>query len=642
MNKPERPVPKETFAHHYGANHPAMQKTGLGLMIGAIGVVFGDIGTSPIYTLRECFVQTGLGVDAANVYGFLSLIFWALTIVVTIKYAMLLLQANNRGEGGIMALGALALHGVRRKPYLRPVIFFIAIAGMALFYGDGMITPAISVLSAVEGLEIFSADLHDFVVPLSILILAGLFAVQRFGTRLLGLIAGPVTLVWFITLGILGIVQLSSMPGVLAALSPHYALLFFTGHPEFALVVLGAVVLCVTGAEALYSDLGHFGPRPIRRGWVYVVYPCLLLNYFGQGALLLADPSAIESPFYKLVPAWGVLPLVVLATLATIIASQAMITGAFSLTQQAIQLGLLPRMQISHTDLEHRGQIYIPRVNLFLAIGVVLLVLSFQNSSSLAHMYGLAVTGTFLCTTLLFLVVMKRLWRRGWLFTGVLGGTFLIVDAAFFSANLIKVPDGGWVPLLVGLCILITMLTWKRGRAVLVANRRSVSATVPELMQRIEVERPARVPGTAIYMAYLPDVVPYPLLYNLDHNKVLHDRVVLLTVRMEDRPVIHEDERIIIGEEGKGIWHLVIRYGFTESPRILSALAIARRQGFQVNVAESTFFLGRDRIVVGRNPPMARWRMMLFAWMAHTSTSASDYFNLPRARVIELGAQIVL
>ncbi len=627
------------FAHHYGKNHPSQQKNSWGLTIGAMGVVFGDIGTSPLYTLRECFTQTHLEIGVPNVYGFLSLIFWALTLVVTVKYIIFMMQANNRGEGGIMALAALAQHGTRRKPRLSFGILAIAVLGMALFYGDGMITPAISVISAVEGLKVFSPTFSHMVVPLALIILVGLFSVQRFGTRIVGYIAGPVTLVWFATLAGLGVWHIIDNPAVLAAINPYYAFLFFVDHGDVALLTLGAVVLCVTGAEAVYSDMGHFGPKPIKAAWFRAVYPALLLNYFGQGALLLSDPTTIESPFYNLVPTWGVLPLVLLATLATIVASQAVITGAFSLTQQAISMGLLPRMRVLHTDGEHKGQIYIPRVNWMLMLGVVLLVLGFRTSADLAHMYGMAVTGTMLCDTLLLLVIVYKIWRKKWLAL-VLGAVFLAVDGAFFGANLLKITEGGWLPLSAGLAIFALMMTWREGRAFLVARRRAASMTVAEFMQKIDVERPHRVHGTAVYMAYLPDVAPYPLLHNYEHNKTLHERVVLMTVRTEDRPVVDDAHRVVVGEEGNGVWHLIVRYGYTETPRILGALAIARRQGFSLNVAETSFFLGRDRVVASRRPPMAAWRMALFMWMAHTSTSASDYFNLPRARVVEIGAQI--
>lgn len=630
------------FAHHYGAKHPKLSQNSLGLTIGAIGVVFGDIGTSPLYTLRECFTQTGLGLDVPTVYGFLSLIFWALTLVVSLKYASFLLSANNRGEGGIMALAALAGHATQRVPWMRAAVVCLAVIGISLFYGDGMITPAISVLSAVEGLKVVSPHFEELVIPLTLTILVGLFVIQRQGTGLIGRFAGPICLVWFVALALMGVYNILKHPEVLLAVSPNYAVDFLLTHTNVALLAIGTVVLCITGAEALYSDLGHFGLRPIRRAWFWVVFPGLLLNYMGQGALLLESPTAIENPFYMMVPDYLTLPLVVLATLATIIASFAVITGAFSLTNQAIQLGLLPRMQVLHTAAEHQGQIYTPTINWLLLIGVVFLVLAFPSSSQMAAMYGVAVTGTMLMTSLLALVVIRGLWRRSWAFTICVGLLFVGVDLAFFGSTMLKFAHGGWVSVLIGAIIFTVMMTWKKGREVLVKKRREQSMAVAEFIAKIEREKPVRVPGTAIYMAFLADVAPYPLLYNLEHNKVLHDRVILLTIRTEDRPNVPESERLILGEEAHGVWHLVLRYGFMETPRILHCLGLAKKEGLAIDFSDTTFFIGHDRLVMSGHPPMARWRMRLFFWLAHTATSATDFYKLPAHRVLELGAKIKL
>lgn len=635
--------PKTSFAHHYGDQHPHQKRTNLGLTLGALGVVYGDIGTSPIYTLRECFTQSGAAVDPLNVYGFLSLVFWALTFVVSFKYVYFLMQANNRGEGGIMALAALTLQATTRRPRLKHFIFIVATLGLALFYGDGIITPAISVLSAVEGLKTFSPYFADLVLPIALVLLIGLFAAQKLGTRLLGHISGPVMFVWFLTLGALGFYQISQMPDVLVALNPYYGLAFLLTHGYASFLAIGAVVLCITGAEAIYSDMGHFGPKPIRQSWHWVVYPGLVLNYFGQGALLLANPAAINDPFFNLVPEAGILPLVGLATLATIIASQAVITGAFSLSNQAIQVGLLPRLNVRHTDAHHRGQIYVPQINWLLMIGVIILVLSFRSSGAMAEMYGVSVTGTMLATSILILLVMKYIWRKSWLFAGAIGGLFIAVDLLLFGSTLLKVHHGGYVSLLIAGGIFIIMMTWRRGRELVMARRRGISLSLPDLLSQLDKKMPHRVPGTAIYMAFTEDTTPYPLLYNLGHNKVLHECVLLLTVRTEDRPHVPAGERLLVAEERHGVWHIIIRYGFMERPNVMDALRHAKETGLlKADIDHASFFIGRDRLVMGTQPVMSRWRMRLFFWLAHNAVSPTDYYRLPPGHVLEVGTQVAL
>ena len=483
------------FAHHYGDQHPHHKQGGIGTALGAMGVVFGDIGTSPLYTLRECFTQSGAGLEISSIYGFLSLIFWALTFIVSFKYVFFLLRANNRGEGGIMALAALVLQGLRRRPSLRLFVFGVSTLGVALFYGDGMITPAISVLSAVEGLSVFSHVFSDLVLPIAFCIIVGLFTIQRYGTRTIGKIAAPVMVVWFGALAAMGIYQIMGKPYILMAINPYYALQFICLHTETAMLGLGAVVLCVTGAEAIYSDMGHFGPKPIRAAWYVMVYPSLLLNYFGQGALLLSHPEAIDNPFFNMVSEGWVLPLVGLSTLATIIASQAVITGAFSLSNQAIQIGLLPRMTVRHTDAHQRGQIYIPQINWLLLGGIILLLMNFHTSSALASMYGVAVTGTMLATSILIVLLLKIVWRVSWLPVILFGGLLILVDLVFFGSTMLKVHHGGYVSLLIGTTVFVVMMTWRRGREMMLRVRKKESQPLAEFIDQIERHPPVRVPG---------------------------------------------------------------------------------------------------------------------------------------------------
>jgi KUP system potassium uptake protein len=613
----------------------------LPLVVGAIGVVFGDIGTSPLYTLRLCFRADGpLALTPAHIVGILSLIFWSVTIIVTIKYAIIIMRADNQGQGGILALMALALQKPRSARH-RAVLLALGVAGAALFYGDGMITPAISVLSAVEGLKIATPLFDPYIVPITVVIVIALFSVQRWGTAMVGAFFGPIVCLWFLVLAILGAIQIVQEPGVLRALSPHYALALFIEAPVVAFILLGAVVLAVTGAEALYTDMGHFGRRPIRLAWLYLVFPALMLNYFGQGALLIRDPGAIDNPFFRLVPEWGLYPLVALSTMATIIASQAMISGAFSLTRQAVQLGLCPRMEIRHTSESEIGQIYIPQVNWLLLVCVLILIIGFRSSDNLAGAYGVAVTGAMLTDTLIAFVVVRSHW--GWTLPKALlvFGAFLVVDLAFVGSNLLKIPEGGWFPLLMGLAIFQLLSTWQRGRRILVTQLRDIAVPLDGFLGRVGDKHPLRVPGTAVFLTADANNVPFCLLHNLKHNKVLHQRVILLSVTTESVPVVHERDRIEIEDLGKGFHRLIVRYGFTQSPNVPRALATAaERMGFAFNMMDISFFLGREKLVPSKRPHMSGWRERLFIWLQRNAVSATDFFRIPSNRVVELGAQV--
>ena len=548
-----------------------------------------------------------------------------------------------------MALAALALQGLKKKPRLRYFVIVASTLGVSLFFGDGIITPAISVLSAVEGLQVISHWFGELVLPITLVIMVGLFAIQRRGTRFIGKISAPVMLAWFLTLASLGLWHVAESPSVLIALNPLHALRFAIDFPRMALMGMGAVVLAITGVEAIYADMGHFGPRPIRHAWYGLVYPALVLNYFGQGALLLRDPAMLDNPFFRMVPPAFVLPLVILSTFATIIASQAVITGAFSLSSQAVQIGLLPRLNILHTDAHQRGQVYVPQVNWLLLAGIMLLLMNFHSSSALAGMYGVAVTGTMLMTSLLILIILKRVWRRSWFTTIAVGGTFLIVDLAMFAATVVKVEHGGYITLLIGGAICVMMLTWRSGHEMLRRRRRADSLELPALLKQLRGENePLRLPGAAVYMAFMADVVPYPLLYALRYNHALHEVVVLLTVRgEEDRPMVPEADRVIVAEEEAGFWHIITRHGFMERPNVRQALFTAMENGLRLDPEQTTFFVGRDRLVLAENPTpdmqvMAKWRKWLFIWLANHSTSATDYYRLPPARVLEVGAQVEL
>ena len=613
----------------------------LPLAIGAVGVVYGDIGTSPLYTLRLCFTADGpLELTPTHIVGILSLIFWSVMIIVTLKYAMLIMRADNQGQGGILALMALALQksGSKRQ---QAIILLLGVTGAALFYGDGMITPAISVLSAIEGLKVATPLFEPYIVPITAAIVIALFSVQRHGTASVGAFFGPVVCVWFVVLAILGLIQITQHPGVLRGLSPHYAIAFFIERPVVAFVTLGAVVLAVTGAEALYADMGHFGRGPIRLSWFFLVFPSLMLNYFGQGALLIRDPAAIDNPFFRLVPDWGLYPLVILSTLATIIASQAVITGAFSLTRQAVQLGLCPRLEIRHTSESEIGQIYIPQVNWLLLVCILVLIYGFRSSDNLASAYGIAVTGTMMIDTIVAFVVARSHWAWRLPKAGLIFGGFLIVDFLFVSSNLLKIVDGGWFPLAIGWLIFQLLVTWQRGRKILVTQLRDIAVPLDGFLTRVTDKHPVRVPGTAVFLTADANNVPFCLLHNLKHNKVLHQRVILLSVTTESVPVVHERDRIEIEDLGKGVHRMRVHYGFAESPNVPRVLAAAaERMGFAFNMMDISFFLGREKLVPSKRPHMSGIRERLFIWLQRNAVSATDFFRIPSNRVVELGAQV--
>lgn len=615
------------------------------LSLTALGVVYGDIGTSPLYALRECFKpEYGLAPTQGNVQGVLSLIVWSLIIVVSVKYIVFIMRADNRGEGGILALLALLLQRTHRAAdsRIRAVLISLGLFGAALLYGDGIITPAISVLSAVEGLNVAAPGLNRWVVPLTCLILFGLFTVQRFGTARVGATFGPVMLLWFLAIGALGFAELVKNPSVLAALNPIHALGFFFEHSLRAFFVLGAVVLAATGAEALYADMGHFGKRPIRLAWFCLALPCLLLNYFGQGALLLRDssPAAKDSPFYMLAPASLALPLVVLATAAAIIASQALISGAFSLTQQSVQLGYTPRVQIIHTSRREMGQIFVPEINWMLMVGCLLLVAAFKSSTALGAAYGIAVTGTMVITTILFAVVARSHWNwpRWAVWAFAIG--FLAVDLAFLAANVVKIEHGGWVPLALAVVVFTLMATWKRGREILGEMLRRASLPLNLFLEDVERRKPPRVPGTAVFMTSSAEGVPVVLLHHLKHNKVLHEQVVLMSVKSEEVPEVPDAERVQLESIGHGFWRLTAHYGFMESPDVGEILEAASAAGLHARPSETSFYLGRERLIPTGRSGMRKWRKKIFSLMSRNARSATEFFNIPPNRVIELGTQL--
>jgi len=614
-----------------------------GVLLAVLGIVYGDIGTSPLYAFKvalEHFQRDGLHPN--DILGILSLIFWSLVLVVTVKYVLLVMRADNRGEGGILALMALAQRGIR-NPRLRSAITLVGIAGACLFFGDGVITPAISVLSAVEGLQVVDQRLHLFVVPIALVVILGLFLFQWSGTSIMGRVFGPITLVWFLVLSALGIAEIAANPAVLLALSPTYAVHTIVNHQWIALIALGSVVLAVTGAEALYADMGHFGARPIQRAWLFFVLPALALNYFGQGALVLAHPEAIANPFYLLAPEWFRLPLVFLATAATVIASQAMISGAYSVARQCMQLGFMPRLTVRHTSSTEEGQIYLPQVNWALLVGVVVLVLAFRTSNSLAAAYGIAVTGTFLCTSILAAVVFRR--HFGWRLpaVAVVFGGFFLLDLVYFTANVLKVPQGGWVPLLLGMALMALMTTWKRGRDLLLDRWKQDSLPLTSFLARLPQSRTVRVPGMAIFMTGNSDYVPSALLHNLKHNKVLHERVLFVTVVNTDTPTVPAAERSTVTPLAEGIHRVIVRYGFMESPHLPRDLAaISSSAGLDFDPLQASYFLGRETLVAAARPRMPIWRLWLFLVMARNSISATEFFRIPTDRVVELGVRVAI
>ncbi len=610
------------------------------LTLGAVGVVYGDIGTSVLYAIKEVFGSGHVAFTPENVYGILSIFFWTLTVIVSIKYVLLVLRADNNGEGGLVAMLALASQAVKDRPELRRILLIIGIFGTSLFYGDGVITPAISVLSAVEGLEVISPAFEKYVIPATLMILFALFAVQKRGTAGIGKFFGPITLVWFAALALLGAAQIITNPIILKALSPHYAVMFMWFNPGTTFIILGAVVLCVTGAEALYADLGHFGKKPIRLAWFAVVMPALTLNYFGQGALLLSNPEAVKNPFYLMAPEWALVPLVLLATMATVIASQALITGAFSVTKQVIQLGYLPRLNIEHTSVRDTGQIYIPLVNWGLFVTIVLAVVMFRSSSNLAAAYGIAVCTDMLITTILTFYVIRYGWKYPlWLCLSATG-VFFVVDFAFFASNLMKLFAGGWFPLVIGGIIFTLMMTWKQGRALLNEKLRADAIDLPGFLEAVFISPPARVEGTAVFLTAEPGAVPNALLHNLKHNKVLHEQNLFVTVRNHEVPWIGMDKRLAIESLGHNCWQVVIHYGFKNDPDLPKALEHMRTRGCELEVMTTSYFLSRDVVVPSIGSGMAPWREKLFAQMHHNASAAADFLNLPNNSVVELGSKI--
>ena len=611
------------------------------LTVGAVGVVYGDIGTSVLYAVKEVFGSGHVPFTHLNVYGVLSIIFWTLTIIVSLKYVALVLRADNHGEGGLVAMLALASQSVKDKaPALRKWMLLIGIFGTCLFYGDGVITPAISVLSAVEGLEVVSHTFKRMVIPITLVVLFVLFWVQKRGTAGIGRFFGPIMLVWFATIAALGVVHIVGHPEILTALSPHHALQFIWRQPGTAFIILGAVVLCVTGGEALYADMGHFGKKPIRVAWFSIVMPCLTLNYFGQGALLLAEPRAVRNPFFMMAPDWLTLPLVGLATMAAVIASQALISGAFSVTKQVIQLGYLPRLQIRHTSTKDKGQIYMPFVNWALFAMIVLAVVLFRSSSNLAAAYGIAVTLDMLITTVLTFFVIRYGWGYPLWLCVLATGFFFAIDLAFFSSNLLKLFDGGWFPLLIGGCIFMLMITWKDGRDLLISTLRTSAIDLKAFLESVFMAPPVRVEGTAVFMTSQTDVVPNALLHNLKHNKVLHEQNLFVTVRSHEVPWIGMDKRLQVDALGHDCWQIIVHYGFKNDQDLPKALALLTGRGIKLNPMSTSYFLSRDIVTPTLGSGMMLWREKLFAQMHHSATAAAEFLNLPSNAVVELGSKV--
>jgi KUP system potassium uptake protein len=638
------PVPHHERRHV--EEHPTGKRFAF-LTLTALGVVFGDIGTSPLYALKECFKpEYGLTPTAENVYGVLSLIIWSLILVVSFKYIVFIMRADNRGEGGIVAMLALILKRDSEHRRGRVVLISLGLFGAALLYGDGVITPAISVLSAIEGLTVQNQDLESLVVPLTVVIIVGLFMVQRHGTTRVGSAFGPIMALWFLAIGGLGLAEVVRDASILAAINPIWAVRFFAHHDLHAMIVLGAVVLAVTGAEALYADMGHFGKRPIRTAWFWMVFPALLLNYFGQGSLILGNPAAAVNPFYNLAPAYLLLPMVALATAATIIASQALISGAFSLTQQCIQLGYCPRMSIVHTSAKEFGQIFVPEVNAALGVGTVLVVLGFQSSSALGAAYGIAVTGTMTVTTLLFFVIASRRWH--WPLWRVVSLTllFLVIDLSFLGANAIKIEHGGWVPVLLAIVLYTLMTTWKRGRAILRERLQEITMPLDAFLKSLSSGKILRVPGTAVFMTSEAAGAPVVLLHHLKHNKVLHEQVVLLSITTAEVPEVRDNDRVAMERLEHGFVRATAVYGFMESPNITEVLGLLQQGGLKAKPMETSYYLGREQLIPRQKAwkeggmTMSVWRKKLFAVMARNALSAAAFFQLPPNRVVELGTQI--
>jgi KUP system potassium uptake protein len=618
--------------------HPGL----LTLTLGSLGVVFGDIGTSPLYAFREA-TAAAVGEDGvpdrAMVLGILSLILWALTLIVSIKYIVLLLRADNNGEGGTLSLMALAQRGLGRQS---PWVLVLGMVGAGLFFADATITPAISVLSAVEGLKVVSPRFETFVLPLTLIIIFGLFAVQRTGTGRVSAFFGPITAVWFIVLGLAGIVSIAENPSVLAAVNPLYAVSFLISYKFIGFLTLGAVFLAVTGSEAVYTDLGHFGRRPIRTAWFSLVFPALALNYLGQGALVLNDPSTRENPFFLLYPEWALIPMVVLATAATVIASQAVISGAFSLSRQAIQLGLLPRLRILFTSETQTGQIYIPRINWLLFFSVIILTVLFGSSANLASAYGIAVTATMVVDALLAYIVVRHCWSWPLGVAAAVIGPFLFIEGAFLAANSLKIAQGGWVPILFGVLLVTVMLTWRKGTGILAAKARRQEVSLTDFIRRFETKSPHRVPGTAIFLTGDPSGAPTALLHNLKHNKIIHERNIILSIRTEQTPRVAADERVKIEELSPAFQRVIMSFGYMETPNILKGIAACRRQGLAFDIMSTSFFLSRRALKASPHSGMPVWQDKLFIALAGSADSATDYFHIPAERVVEIGAQVTI
>ena len=610
------------------------------LTLAAIGVVYGDIGTSPLYALKEVFAHGRVPLNPDNILGILSLAFWTLTVVVSLKYVALILRADNNGEGGLIAMLALASQAVKDRPVLRSRLLLLGIFGTAIFFGDGVITPAISVLSAVEGLEVVEPGLHRFVVPLTLVILTVLFAAQRFGTGVVGRFFGPITLLWFAVLAVLGLVHIAQHPAVLVALSPHYAVGFLLAQPGVAFVALAALVLCVTGAEALYADLGHFGKKPIRLAWFAVVMPALVLNYFGQGAMLLQHPENVGNPFYEMAPAWALYPLIVLATLAAVIASQALITAAFSVTKQAIQLGYLPRLRLLHTSVRETGQIYVPFVNWSLYVCIVIAVVVFGSSSALASAYGIAVTIDMTITTVMTFFVIRYGWKLPLWLCLAATGCFFVIDIIFFAANAVKILDGGWFPILIGVVMFTLMTTWQQGRHLMSERLRDEAIDLPVFIESLFIHPPLRVPGTAVFLSAEKGATPFALLHNLKHNKVLHAQNVFATVRHHEVPWIGFDRRVEVEALGHDCWQVVLHFGFKNDPDVPEALQLLAGRGIVLDDMETSYFLSRDSVVPTFARGMWLWREKLFASMHRNAAAAADFLYLPANRIVELGSKV--
>ncbi|RUT25267.1 potassium transporter Kup [Asaia sp. W19] len=630
----------------FGAAEDLHKKAPVGLagLLGVLGVVYGDIGTSPLYAFQASVQIVGSirhPAESWEIMGIESLIFWALMLVVTIKYVMLVMRADHNGEGGIIALMSLAQR-VCKSPQYRWFFGIVGIGGACLFFGDGIITPAVSVLSAIEGIEVSVPSASHIIIPVAIIILIALFSAQALGTGKIGRAFGPIMMIWFLTLAVMGVHSIMQTPGILMALSPYYAAQFVLYHGWLAFIALGSVVLSVTGAEALYADMGHFGRAPIRYAWLFFVLPSLTLNYLGQGALLLRDPAALQNPFYHLAPGWAQIPLLLLATMATVIASQAGISGGFSLCRQLIQLGYLPRMRITHTNAEEEAQIYLPVFNWVLALGSILLVLSFRSSSALAAAYGIAVTGTFMCTAVLAMVVFRRVFNWSAPLAGLVFGFFLLSDGTFFAANVLKIPDGGWVPLAIGVSATILMTTWARGRSLIRARQLADSLPMASFLARLPQSRTVRVPGMAVFLTANPDTVPTCLLHNLKHNKVLHDHVLFVTVQNLDQPEAERGHRAMVQELAPNIHRVIVRYGFMEMPNLPKALSELNAAGVEFDAIQASYFVSRELVVRSTLPKLSIWRMWLFLVMVRNAVPSTEFFRIPPDRVVELGVRIAI